>query len=131
MVLVGLFTLMFVGAMLGLIESGLAPTTMRAILVGQAVVIAVGCIAFIVRLASPDPYYGDDQITYWEWGGLDPDHIGTYAYVGVSIIAVAVLGVVARPRGDGPPHRFSRVLFGTAVVPFVGVAAMIGAFTGH
>ncbi len=129
-VLLGLLALMFVVAMLGLVESGLSPRTMRAILLAQAVTIILGGIAFVVRLTSPDPYYGDDRMTYWEWGGLDPNHIGTYAYLGVSIVAVVVLAIIGRP-GSSTPRGFSRVLFGTAVVPFVGFAAMIGAFSGH
>lgn len=131
MILTALFTLMFLTALLGLIESGLSPRVMRGILLVQAVMIVVGCVAFIVRLTSPDPYYGNDRMTYWEWGGLDPNHIGTYSLMAVSFFTVIVLVTIARPRGPEPPRGFSRILFGSAVVPFVGVAAMIGAFNGH
>lgn len=126
-----LLILMFLGALLGLVESGLRPRTMRLILTGQALLVILGCVAFIARLASHDPYYGHDGPTYWEWGGLDPGHVGTYAYVGVSAVAVIVLMATAWPVSADPPRRFSRVQVASAIVPFVGFAAMIGAFSGH
>ncbi len=131
MTILSLLILMFLGALLGLVESGLPPRTMRLILVGQTILVLLGCVAFVVRLASHDPYFGDSGPTYWEWGGMDPGHVGTYAYLGVSLVAVVALMFTALPVSANPPRRFSRVLVASAIVPFVGFAAMIGAFSGH
>lgn len=119
----------------GLVGCLLARGTQRrqtVALVGVAVLVTLLALDFVRRLRSPDRYF-DDGRTYWEWGGVDPSHRTTYAYMAVSAICVGALLLAAlRTTSPAGPRRRGRLIVACCVLASISwLVANMGAFSGH